>query len=73
MHLVGFIIRIYHNERSPERHINPIFMMWDSGKLTAATILVENTMRNRVGRGSLTTLYCNAQFYTSHSDQFNWY
>jgi hypothetical protein len=38
-------------------------MKWDSGKLTAATVLVENTMRNRVGRESLTTLYCNAHIY----------
>jgi len=73
VHPVGFIIRIYHNARSPERHINPIFMMWDSRKLTAATVLVENKMRNRVVRGSLTTMYCNAQFYILYSDPFNWY
>jgi len=63
VHPVGFIIRIYHNARSTERHINTIFMTWDSRKLTAATVLVENKMRNRVRRGSLTTMYCNAQFY----------
>jgi hypothetical protein len=46
-------------------------MMWDSGKLTAATVLGENKMKNRVGRGSLTTMYCNVQFYSCNESQLD--
>ena len=33
MHLVGFIIRIFHNARSPEGQIGRTFVTYDSGIL----------------------------------------